>query len=194
VTRGLRPEHQLLVVDIGGGSTEIVLAGAGGPPIVGELDSGSARLTRAWVRHDPPTGAELAAMRAEAVRLVAGLPDASPAEGVMVGGTASNLVRLLPAADSRAILTGPALATILSVLATAPAAALVDRFRINMKRARQLPAGAAFVEAFAQHYRLDEIRVSDASLRDGAILADMMAGDEWPARLPELAGGAPTGR
>lgn len=53
-------EAPVLVVDVGGGSTEVVLDGAGV-----SLDLGSVRLTERHVRTDPPAAAEVAAVRAE---------------------------------------------------------------------------------------------------------------------------------
>ncbi|MCU1425755.1 MAG: exopolyphosphatase, partial [Microbacteriaceae bacterium] len=65
-----------LVVDIGGGSTELVL-GASATEAAHSMDVGSVRLTERHVRSDPPTGEEVAAMRrdveealAEAGRIV----------------------------------------------------------------------------------------------------------------------------
>jgi exopolyphosphatase/guanosine-5'-triphosphate,3'-diphosphate pyrophosphatase len=53
-----------LVVDIGGGSTEFVL-GAHEPVAARSVDVGCVRLTERHLRHDPPTGAEIAAIVAD---------------------------------------------------------------------------------------------------------------------------------
>jgi hypothetical protein len=52
----------------------------------------------------------------------------------------------------------------------------------------QLAAGAAIVDALLDRTGLDEALVSDASLRDGAIIAAARFGDAWPVHLPELLG------
>lgn len=54
------PEGPRLVVDIGGGSTELVL-GVASPTHRISLDMGSVRLTERHLRTDPPTAAEIAA-------------------------------------------------------------------------------------------------------------------------------------
>lgn len=56
-----------LVVDIGGGSTELVLgeAGAGAPRASISLDIGCVRLTERHLHTDPPSEAEIAAARAD---------------------------------------------------------------------------------------------------------------------------------
>ena len=46
----------LLVMDVGGGSSEVILVTPGADPVVGAFAVGSARLTDAVVTHDPPTG------------------------------------------------------------------------------------------------------------------------------------------
>src|SRR5436190_12904734 len=51
-------QGELAVVDIGGGSTEIVLAADGAVRFRISLPLGSVRLTEAFVRHDPSTPAE----------------------------------------------------------------------------------------------------------------------------------------
>jgi exopolyphosphatase/guanosine-5'-triphosphate,3'-diphosphate pyrophosphatase len=52
------------VVDLGGGSTEIV-HGCTGPQAAWSMDVGSVRLTERHLRHDPPTADEVAAARAD---------------------------------------------------------------------------------------------------------------------------------
>src|SRR4029077_3261038 len=54
VTEGRPVTHELLVVDVGGGSTEFCMVGAGGSPSASGLRLGSSRLTDEHVTHDPP--------------------------------------------------------------------------------------------------------------------------------------------
>ncbi|MFL5650388.1 MAG: hypothetical protein ACJ777_03840, partial [Chloroflexota bacterium] len=60
---------------------------------------------------------------------------------------------------------------------------------INPIRARILPAGAAIVDAILERYGADGIRVSEAGLREGAILAAAHEGPHWRDRLATLAHG-----
>ncbi len=187
---GGRPGGPLMVVDIGGGSTEIIsVLGGAADPVVGVLPTGSSRLTKALVEHGPPTWFEINGLRAESRRLVdvLDLPPATdrPPRCVMVGGTASNLVKLLPspaAGDPRQIDLQD-LPACFDLLARTPADALVIRFAVNRRRAGQLTAGAALVEALMTGYGVARAEISSASLREGAILAVTEAGDEWPAWL-----------
>jgi exopolyphosphatase/guanosine-5'-triphosphate,3'-diphosphate pyrophosphatase len=69
--RGLALEGELLVIDIGGGSTEFIGGDAGGISDCVSVDVGSVRLTERFVRADPPTAAECASMSEEIDRLLA---------------------------------------------------------------------------------------------------------------------------
>ena len=86
VLGGTRP-GPFLVVDLGGGSTELVL-GDDAPRASLSMDVGSVRLTERHLRSDPPTDDEIAAARAD----VAAALDA--AERVVPLGQAATLVGL----------------------------------------------------------------------------------------------------
>jgi exopolyphosphatase/guanosine-5'-triphosphate,3'-diphosphate pyrophosphatase len=66
-TRFLRPApaEPVLVVDIGGGSTELVLGDASGPVQAASLDIGGVRLHERRLHSDPPTAEEVEACRAD---------------------------------------------------------------------------------------------------------------------------------
>src|ERR1700730_12460842 len=65
VTRGLRldPAQRLLIIDIGGGSTEFIRAEPGAKLQVASLQIGSVRLTERIIHHDPLTTREAADLR-----------------------------------------------------------------------------------------------------------------------------------
>jgi exopolyphosphatase/guanosine-5'-triphosphate,3'-diphosphate pyrophosphatase len=181
--------HETLVVDVGGGSSEFCVVDRSGPPRAAGLQLGSARLTDRFVSHDPPTTAEVAAMRAAALEAVGAAPDASPTEIVAVGGTASNLLKLLPAAAIDRTLTRERIAEALAILAAEPAALASERHLIRLIRARILPAGAVIVDAILERYGVDRLRVSEAGIREGTILAVDHAGPAWRDHLAQLAHG-----
>ena len=189
VHQGMHVTLETLVVDVGGGSSEFCVVDAERPPRAAGLRLGCARLTDRLVTHDPPTMAEIAAMRADAVAALRDAPDAQPSEIVAVGGTASNLLKILPAAAADQTLTRSRIAKILGILASEPAAAASARHLVNPTRARILPAGGAIMDAILERYGADEIRVSEAGIREGTILAVEHAGVAWRDRLPELAHG-----
>jgi exopolyphosphatase/pppGpp-phosphohydrolase len=187
VTEGLPVTQETLVVDIGGGSSEFCVVDSTHRPRAAGLRLGSARLTDQVGASDPPLPNEIEAMRRTALELVQGAPDAAPAEIVAVGGTASNLLKLLPATDR--ILGRAQLREAVAILQSETAALASERHRINPIRARILPAGAVILDAILERYGVGEVRVSDAGVREGTILAVAHAGRTWRDRLPDLAHG-----
>ena len=187
-TAGLPPPEPLVVVDIGGGSTEVSIHSPGAPLVVVPLPIGSGRLTRGTVEHDPPTSDELDRLRRAAQVSVQELPQmrwqGPPPRAIFVGGTATNLARL-------GRLTRAGLAEDRRTLANLSSAQVVEHFGVRPQRARQLPAGAAIVDALLARLGLDAAGVAESSLRDGAIIAASRFGDEWPERLADLFGAPP---
>lgn len=189
VTGGRSVTHGTLVVDIGGGSSEFALVEPGREALAAGLRIGAARLTRAHVRHDPATPTEVAAMAAAARELLNDAPAAQPRELLGVGGTVTNLVKVLPGAAEDRTLTRDRLAEVRGILAREPAIQAAERHTISPTRARLLPAGAVIVEALLERYGLEAMRASEGSLREGAVLAVLHAGSGWRDRLPQLARG-----
>lgn len=186
VTRGQVPATPAIIVDIGGGSTEVATWVPGEPLRVTSIALGSARLTASIVQHDPPTNREFDKLRRAAADAVAGSmsqlhgpTSMSGAQAVFVGGTATNVARL-------GQLTRDALAEDRRTLARLTFEAITSRFNVKLRRARQLAAGVAIVEAILDAHGLETAAVSEASLRDGAIIAAARLGDDWPDRLEEL--------
>ena len=189
VTLGQPIARELAVVDVGGGSSQLVRLGPDHPPAAIGLRLGGARLTAAFVTSDPPTAADIELMRAEAGRLVSRLPAVQAAELIAVGGTASNLVKVLPAAALDRRLDRSRLEAAIDVLRSEPSASAAERHAINPTRARLLPAGSLILEAILVHLGLDELSVSEAGVREGTVLAQAHAGSAWRDRLPALARG-----
>jgi exopolyphosphatase / guanosine-5'-triphosphate,3'-diphosphate pyrophosphatase len=185
VLGGRPPAAPALVLDIGGGSTEVVLLTPGSEPLVGVLPTGSARLAASLIASDPPRDEEIEALRREAAFLVAGLPDGVPVMGTAVGGSGRNLA-LLTGGD---VIARDALDVAFARIGALPAQELVARYGLRERRARQIAAGAALVEAVMRRYALPVLEVSDASLREGAVLAVATAGEGWLEALPALVSG-----
>jgi exopolyphosphatase/guanosine-5'-triphosphate,3'-diphosphate pyrophosphatase len=186
-TRGRAPDGPLVVVDIGGGSTEVASWGPGVPMRLQSLPIGSSRLTHAFVEHDPPTDAEVEAMF-EAAADVAGTlaqefstPSGATgaARAVFVGGTATNVARLGQLSIEHLIADR-------FTLGRLNVDQVVSRYGVRPQRAKQLAAGVAIVHALLNAFGTDTAEVSEASLRDGAIIAAARFGDSWPEHLAEL--------
>jgi exopolyphosphatase / guanosine-5'-triphosphate,3'-diphosphate pyrophosphatase len=163
------PAGELGVIDVGGGSSEIVV---GRPPDrIGWWSSvpvGSGALTEAHLRSDPPTGDELAAARAEVERALAGREPPRPGSAVAVGGSATSLARV-----AGPVLDPATLAGCLHVFAAEPSEAVAARFAIDPQRARLLPAGLLILEASARVLGAP-VTVGRGGIREGVLVEALL--------------------
>lgn len=188
VTAGRPVRRDTLVVDIGGGSSELVSVGPRRRAAAAGLRIGAASLSVVVGPDDPPGREDLEAMRAMAREAVSTAPPGRPSEIALVGGTASNLLKVLgEAVEDR--LDRDCLRAVRRLVLAESAAAISERTGIRQQRARLLGAGAAIVEAILERYQATDARVSQSGIREGAILAAVHAGPAWRDRLDELAHG-----
>jgi exopolyphosphatase/guanosine-5'-triphosphate,3'-diphosphate pyrophosphatase len=177
VASGLVPP--VLVVDVGGGSTELVLGGGAGPTAARSLDIGSVRLTERYLAGDPPTAAEVGRARAEVDRQLDTLPDHGVVLGdartvVAVSGTGLTV--------AAAVLDLPELSREALDGATVPVSGVlgaVDRLLgMTVEQRRALPymhpgradvigGGALVLAAVLRRAGVDELRVSVRDILDG---------------------------
>jgi exopolyphosphatase/guanosine-5'-triphosphate,3'-diphosphate pyrophosphatase len=189
VTGGRPPVRSLAVIDIGGGSTEIIVAGPEGIRRIVGLPLGASRLSHSVEVGDPPSPAELARLRVEAGRIVARAPDLSFDDVVAVGGTAYGVARLATPPSATVRVVDPAGLRVASALITTErSTALAELFALNPRRARILPAGTAILGALVERYGIERIVATEASIRDGLVRALVRDGDAWRDRLPSLLG------
>jgi exopolyphosphatase/guanosine-5'-triphosphate,3'-diphosphate pyrophosphatase len=189
VTGGSPVSAETLVVDIGGGSSEFCVIAPPGAPRAGGLLLGSGRLTARYATSDPIDPAAVSSMRAAADDVLRDALDTAPVDIVAVGGTASNLLKVTTDGIEEGRLTRDATAQAIATLTSAPAAQVTERYFINPKRGPLLVAGAVIVESLMRRYGVDAVRVSEAGIREGAILAAARAGRSWRDQLPALAAG-----
>ncbi len=192
LTGGRAVTADLLVVDIGGGSSEIAEIGPGRPARAFGVQVGAGRLTRRFVDRDPPTRDEFAALGRAAHEGFDWQPSRPPGEVVFVGGTASNVLKLLRRAgnpDRDDHLDRAALDAVREIVAATPAESLAATYLMREARIRLLAAGAAIIETVLERAGVESGRVADAGIREGAIIVADRAGDDWRDRLEELAHG-----
>jgi exopolyphosphatase/guanosine-5'-triphosphate,3'-diphosphate pyrophosphatase len=167
----------LVVVDIGGGSTEIVVAERGAVRFRTSLPLGSVRLTEKHVRHDPPAQAERDAIAAEVDAGLATVP--WPAAGALLVGVAGT-VTSLAAMALRLATYDPArvhgfdlsVAALDAEIARLAGSAQAQRERIvglDPRRADVIFAGAIILARIAAAARAPAIRVSDRGIRWGLL-------------------------
>jgi exopolyphosphatase/guanosine-5'-triphosphate,3'-diphosphate pyrophosphatase len=153
------------VVDVGGGSSEIAVGTmAGGVEWSASFQIGSGFLADHYLRNDPPSAADLHAMREHAEGVLDGLEIPSPETAVAVGGSATSLRKLVGA-----VLEPETLQRALRVLSGAPAAEVGRRFGIEPERVTLLPGGILILDAASQ--RLGRpLQIGRGGLREGVLL------------------------
>jgi len=155
----------MAVVDVGGGSTEIAIGSPDGTVEWSEsFRIGSGFLADAYLRSDPPSVAELSAMREHVAGVFEGLETPAAETAVAVGGTATSLRRLVGAE-----LAHETLERGVRVLSVTPIAEVAERFELDPERVRLLPAGILVLEAVSDQLRLP-LRIARGGLREGVIL------------------------
>ncbi len=168
----------LLVIDIGGGSTEFIYGNtAGHVEFRHSYDVGSVRLTERFVRTDPISPAERERVSSFLRETFSTLPPPPPAaELVGVAGTVTTLYAVqhrIDPYDSERVhggtLTRAELEKVVERLCTLP---LTERQKLpglQPKRADVIPSGALILLEALRALGLDECRVSDRGLRWGLL-------------------------
>lgn len=169
-----------LVVDIGGGSTELVV-GTGAPEGLASLDVGCVRVTEQFLHGDPPTPDELSQAvqtvrlhLADADRLVPRARDAKTLVGL--AGTVTTVAAVemgLPEYDRDRIhrfrLTRAAAEEVFRTLATEPAEVRRHNPGLEEGRVDVIVGGAVVLVSVMRHYEFDEMLVSEADILDGLV-------------------------
>lgn len=171
------------VFDIGGGSTEVVHGTHGDPaPSYAEShDVGSVRLTERHITTDPPSAAELGAVRQAARAAFAQVPAfASEVPPVGIAGTMTTLAAVslrMAAYDGGRVhgLTLP-VAEIERVVGELARLTLEERAKLpglEPKRADVIIAGGLVALAYLEHAKASSVTISDRGVRWG--LAEELA-------------------
>jgi exopolyphosphatase/guanosine-5'-triphosphate,3'-diphosphate pyrophosphatase len=164
-TLGHVPAGPLGVVDVGGGSSELVVGTA--PDSVGWWSSfalGSGDLADEFLRSDPPGPTEMSAARAHVAEALGGIAPPAPAEAVAVGGSAASLSRL-----AGPLLDAAALERALTLLTSRRRAEIARRFALDHDRVRLLPAGLVILEAVSRLFGV-ALSIGRGGIREGVLL------------------------
>jgi exopolyphosphatase / guanosine-5'-triphosphate,3'-diphosphate pyrophosphatase len=159
------PDGLLGVVDVGGRSSELVAGTRDeGVAWATSLPVGSGLLADEHLHDDPPTPAQLDAVRAHVAGVLAPLRPPRPVAAYAVGGSATSLRRLLGT-----LLDQEALARGLLALAALPRADIARRFALHPERARLRPAAILLLEG-ATGALGTPLRTCGGGLREGVLL------------------------
>lgn len=176
------PREPTVVIDIGGGSTELVVGGGEEISFHASLQAGVVRHSERHIAADPPTPAELEALAADVRGLIeAALSDDAapdPTAGIAVAGTPTSLaaieLELEPYDPERVhghVLSLDSIQRLLSRLASVP---LAERARIaglHPDRAPTVVAGVVILVEAMRAFGLARVRVSEHDILYGAAIA-----------------------
>jgi exopolyphosphatase/guanosine-5'-triphosphate,3'-diphosphate pyrophosphatase len=173
-------EGLLLVLDIGGGSTEFVVGERGDPsPGVVSTDMGCVRVTEKFLRSDPPDAGELSdaltVVRQHLDDVVRELPRIREVERLVgLAGTITTMAAVelgVPHDDLDSVhhfvLTKAAAEDVFRTLATEPLRDRIHNPGLERDRAEVIVGGALILVAVLRYFDIDECLVSVSDILDG---------------------------
>ena len=167
----------LAVVDIGGGSTEIILAQQGTVRFEISLPMGSVRLTERFIHADPPTEAELVAVEQEIATQLVTVP--FPTAAIVLCGVAGTVTTLAAMAQRLGsydptrvhgwMLASGQLDQQVDRLASATQQQREAMIGLDPRRADVILAGAMILQALLRRSGAPGVLVSDRGIRWGLL-------------------------
>lgn len=172
------------VLDVGGGSTEIITARQRQITWLTSLPIGSGWLHDQFLTADPPMQEEIEEAQDFLHRYLRAVNVPHfPLTLMVTGSSAKALLKVAKQAlkldEASDRLTRKTLTACLGILRTLNAQEVADCYGLEIERARVLPGGALILLEMLAYLRLDEARVSPAGVREGMLLAYGRYGDEW---------------
>jgi exopolyphosphatase / guanosine-5'-triphosphate,3'-diphosphate pyrophosphatase len=173
----------VLMMDLGGGSCELTISGAGHIRSTISLPLGAVRLTNEFLHHDPPRKSELRQMKGFIAREIERTADrikrAHPKVVIATSGTAESLAAIAHGLyRAKAARTNAVSRSQMRRIAKLLARLAVEERRklsgVGPRRAEIVIAGAAVYAALLERCQLLGFRYSPLGLRDG-LLAQMAA-------------------
>jgi exopolyphosphatase / guanosine-5'-triphosphate,3'-diphosphate pyrophosphatase len=171
------------VVDIGGGSTEVVQGDGSGPAHAVSLALGVNRQGETHITADPPPAGEVSSIRAEAAALVGEAAGAFPADGPLVGvaGTVTQVAAIAVGHYDADLIHGMTLSCndVEGVLHRVAAVAADGRARIaglHPDRVNVIVPGAAILLGVLEALDSPSLVVSERDILDGIAMDPGLAG------------------
>jgi exopolyphosphatase / guanosine-5'-triphosphate,3'-diphosphate pyrophosphatase len=169
-TLGHPVEGEVAVVDVGGGSSEVVVGSVSeGMRSVRSFKIGSGLLADDFLSNDPPSPAEIRAVRDYIADFFEGVELEQPDQAVAVGGSATSLRTLVGA-----VLEYETLERAIRVLTGDPILEVAKRFELDPRRVRILPTGVLLLEKLSELLGRP-LQIGKGGLREGVIL-DLLNG------------------
>ena len=177
-----------LVLDIGGGSVEFIVATEQKPLLLESRKLGSARMTAKYVKHDPIDARELVSLlrhyRQEMDPVCESIRGLAPVKAFGCSGTLENLAAMCSGkahnGDGHRVIERAGIDSLTARLVESRAKERALMEGLDAKRQDQIIAGAVLVRELFQKLDLKKMQLCDGALREG-ILVDYLS-----RHLPEL--------
>jgi exopolyphosphatase/guanosine-5'-triphosphate,3'-diphosphate pyrophosphatase len=168
-------EGTIAVVDVGGGSSEVIFGTvAGGVEEVRSFGVGSGSLVEDLLESDPPSASEIRRLRDRIEDIFAEVEFEHPDQAVAVGGSATSLRTLVGA-----VLEYETLERAVRVLSSDEIADVAKRFELDSRRVKLLPAGVLLLEKMSELLG-QPLQIGKGGLREGIILDQLSANGSPP--------------
>ncbi len=179
------PGERILIVDVGGGSTELVVSNHGALAEAFSKPLGAVRLNEVFLKHDPPLPLELHQMNeyideklADPVKRLTGTPFdrviGTSATAAAIVSAANGVPRAKRDEADRLRASAAQVKKLYQDVSTSDLAARRKMPGIGPRRAELIVAGAAVFHKVLQQFQLASLHYSAAGVRDG-IIADLAA-------------------
>lgn len=166
------------MADLGGGSTEVVIARGKEILRSASLPIGSGVLASTYLS-DPPKPEERARLRKVALHELTHAPDGEVERLVATGGTASNLPLVLAKRNPPSVLTTADLLRCEARLDAGRAAEVALEVDLPAGRIKAMRAGIEALLLLLDWYGLAILQISYEGLRHGMLLAYLERGHDW---------------
>lgn len=159
-------EGAALVVDLGGGSAQLIVGEvSSGPLMQVSLPLGSNRTTEKFVDSDPAKKKELKALDKHVKGMMPGWGLSPGVPVVAVGGSARAMLKI-----TQDRLTVNRLRQLAVEISDRPSSALAREYGLAPERARVLPSAITTFAAILEHFNREDLTVARGGLREGTIL------------------------
>ena len=159
-------EGPALVVDLGGGSAQLIVGEASSGPLMQvSLPLGSNRTTERFVENDPAKKKELRALDEHVKEMMPGWSLSQRVSVVAVGGSARAILKI-----TRDSLTVERMRKLALEICEIPSAVLAREHGLAPERAQVMPAAITTLAAILENFDRDRLTVARGGLREGTLL------------------------
>lgn len=178
------------VMDLGGGSTELVIAKHEQVVWSTSVPVGSGWLHDRYFHADPPTRNDLVVARTFLDTYFQGLAiKPRPSVLLATGGSANSLLFLARDAfklpPQQQVIVYDDLVRCQGLLNAFSSEEIAQRYNVALARARILSAGALIIQAVMDRLQVRELHVSPHGIREGCLLAYARYGEQWLQRVQQ---------